>query len=66
MTAFRLPDGLDVLKLRKALWDHRIEVPVIERPDRLLIRVSHHFYTTEAEIDRLAEVLLKLLGERHP
>ena len=36
MTAFRLPDGLDVLKLRKALWGHRIEVPVIERPDRLL------------------------------
>jgi isopenicillin-N epimerase len=61
MTAFRLPDGLDVLWLRKALWEHRIEVPVIERPDRLLLRVSHHFYTTEAEIDRLAEVLLRLL-----
>ena len=38
--------------------------PVIERPDRLLLRVSHHFYTTEAEIDHLAEVLPTLLGER--
>jgi isopenicillin-N epimerase len=57
MTAFRLPDGINVLPLRKTLWDHRIEIPVIDRPDRLLIRVSHHFYTTEAEIDRLAEVL---------
>jgi isopenicillin-N epimerase len=61
MTAFRLPDGVNVLALRKALWDHRIEIPVIERPDRLLIRVSHHFYTTEAEIDRLADVLPGLL-----
>lgn len=61
MTAFELPGGLDVLKLRKALWDHRIEVPVIERPDRLLLRVSHHFYSTEAEIDRLAAVLPTLL-----
>ena len=49
-------------KLRKELWARRIEIPVIERPDRLLIRVSHHFYTTEAEIDRLAEVLAEVLG----
>ena len=61
MTAFRLPDGVDALRLRKALWAHRIEIPVIDRPDRLLIRVSHHFYTMETEIDRLAEVLPPLL-----
>ncbi|HEY8504163.1 MAG TPA: aminotransferase class V-fold PLP-dependent enzyme [Gemmataceae bacterium] len=57
MTAFRLPDGLDPLTLRKRLWEYRVEMPVIERPDRLLVRVSTHFYNTEAEIDRLAEVL---------
>jgi isopenicillin-N epimerase len=57
MTAFELPPGASAPKLRKEFWDRRIEIPVIERPDRLLIRVSHHFYTTEAEIDRLAEVL---------
>jgi isopenicillin-N epimerase len=61
MTAFELPAGVDVLALRRRLWEHRIEIPVIDRPDRVLIRVSHHFYTTEAEIDRLAEVLPTLL-----
>lgn len=57
MTAFELPAGTDPVALRKRLWDARVEIPVIDRPDRLLIRVSHHFYTTEAEIDRLTEVL---------
>ncbi|HSQ55165.1 MAG TPA: aminotransferase, partial [Gemmata sp.] len=57
MTAFNLPAGTDAAKLRKVLWARRVEVPVIERPDRLMLRVSHHFYTTEAEIDRLAEVV---------
>jgi isopenicillin-N epimerase len=57
MTAFELPRGVNAPKLRKELWDRRIEIPVVERPDRLLLRVSHHFYTTEAEIDRLGEVV---------
>ena len=57
LTAFELPPRLDPVRLRKALWDHRVEIPIIERPGRLLIRVSHHFYTTEAEIGRLVEVL---------
>jgi isopenicillin-N epimerase len=61
MTAFELPAGAEAVPLRKRLWAARVEVPVIERPDRLLVRVSHHFYNTEAEIDRLAEVLR---GER--
>ena len=59
MTAFELPAGArpKAAALRQAIWKHRIEVPVIERPDRLLLRVSTHFYNTDAEIDRLAEVL---------
>jgi isopenicillin-N epimerase len=57
MTAFELPPGVKAPKLRKELWDRRIEIPVIERPERLLLRVSQHFYTTEAEIDKLAEVV---------
>ena len=57
LTAFELPNGLNAAKLREELWKRRIEIPVIERPDRMLIRVSGHFYTTEAEIERLAEVL---------
>ncbi|HEY1190138.1 MAG TPA: aminotransferase class V-fold PLP-dependent enzyme [Gemmata sp.] len=62
MTAFELPAGTRARQLRAELWARRIEIPVIERPDRLLLRVSHHFYTTEAEIDRLAEVLPAVLS----
>jgi isopenicillin-N epimerase len=62
MTAFELPPGRTAIAWRKELWDRRVEIPVIERPGRLLVRVSHHFYTTEAEIDRLAEVLRELLS----
>lgn len=60
MTAFELPPGSSAPELRAALWARRVEIPVIERPERLLLRVSHHFYTTEAEIDRLAEVLKEI------
>lgn len=64
LTAFELPfrGPEHAAALRAAIWTHRIEVPVIERPDRLLIRVSTHFYNTTAEIDRLAEVLPKCLA----
>lgn len=63
LTAFRLPDGIDPETLRQALWQrYRIEAPVIERPDRTLIRVSTHFYNTVEEVDRLAEALPILLG----
>jgi isopenicillin-N epimerase len=61
MTAFNLPTGVNAAKLRKELWARRVEIPVIERPDRLMLRVSHHFYTTESEIDRLGEVLTEVL-----
>ena len=50
MTAFALPAGTDAVALRRALWERRVEIPVIERPDRLLLRVSHPFFTTEAEL----------------
>jgi isopenicillin-N epimerase len=61
MTAFSLPPGASAATLRKELWARRVEIPVIERPDWLLLRVSHHFYTTESEIDRLAEVLREVV-----
>jgi isopenicillin-N epimerase len=57
LTAFRVPAGTDPARLRAALWAERIEMPVIERPEGLLVRVSTHFYNTESEIDRLAEIL---------
>ena len=39
----------------------RIEIPIVERPDGLLIRTSTHFYNTEDELNHLAEVLPDLL-----
>jgi isopenicillin-N epimerase len=63
LSAFELPPGLGAAKLRTALWNRRIEIPIIDRPDRLLIRVSHHFYTTEAEIDVLSGELPAVLAE---
>jgi isopenicillin-N epimerase len=62
MTAFRLPAGVDAVALRRALWEARIEAPVIERPEGLLIRISTHFYNTEEEVGRLARELPTLLA----
>src|SRR5262245_46119577 len=61
MTAFELSEGVDPARLRERLWQERIELPVIERPERLLIRVSTHFYNSEGEVDRLAEALPGML-----
>jgi isopenicillin-N epimerase len=58
MTSFWLPLGIDANSLRRRLWEeHRIEIPIIERPEGLLIRVSTHFYNTKDEINRLAAAL---------
>ncbi|HEY7308256.1 MAG TPA: aminotransferase class V-fold PLP-dependent enzyme [Gemmataceae bacterium] len=62
MLAFRLPPGVEAPALRRRLWEEfRIEAPIVERPDRLLLRTSTHFYNTEAEIDCLANALPTLL-----
>jgi isopenicillin-N epimerase len=64
MIAFQLPGGIDPALLRRNLWErYHIEAPIIERPERLLIRVSTHWYNTEEEIDRLAAALTDLLPE---
>jgi len=63
MTAFRLPGDTDPATLRRGLWErHRIEAPIVERPEGPLVRVSTHFYNTSEEIDRLADALPGLLG----
>jgi len=65
MTAFELPftGPAKAAALRQAIWKHRIEVPIVERPDRLLLRVSTHFYNTHEEIDRLAAVVPGMLSQ---
>ena len=62
LMAYELAPGHAPVRLRQAIWDARFEMPVIERPDRLLIRTSTHFYNTEAEVDRLAEALPGMLA----
>ena len=62
MTAFRLPDPVQPAHWRKELWDrHRVEVPIVEHPDGLLLRISTHFYNTFEEIDRLGDAVEGLL-----
>ncbi|MFQ3649520.1 MAG: aminotransferase class V-fold PLP-dependent enzyme [Gemmataceae bacterium] len=62
MVAFELPAGIDSQKLRKALWEIRTEINVIDRPERVLFRTSTHFYNTHEELERLAERLPDLLA----
>jgi isopenicillin-N epimerase len=62
MTSFCLPDGTNSKELQSSLWERfRVEVSVIERPNRLMIRVSTHFYNSEGDVDRLSEALGDLL-----
>ena len=59
----RLPAGIDPSELRQRLWqEYHIEVPIIERPEGLLVRVSTHFFNTEEEVDRLSLALCHLLS----
>ncbi len=63
MTAFRLPRTVDAPTWRKRLWEEfRIEAPIVERPEGLLLRVSTHFYNTEEEIERLATAVKRFLA----
>jgi isopenicillin-N epimerase len=62
MTAFRLPVHVDAAVWRRRLWEEfRIEAPIVERPEGLLLRVSTHFYNTHEEIERLAEAVRQMV-----
>jgi isopenicillin-N epimerase len=44
--------------LQSELWDqHRIEIPVFQRGERVHLRVSCHLYNSEEQIGRLVEAL---------
>jgi len=62
MTTYRLPATVNATHWRRELWQrYRIEAPIVERPEGLLVRISTHFYNTIEEIDRLAEAVESLL-----
>src|SRR5262249_42484943 len=44
MMAYELPAGVDPVALRAGLWQERIELPGIERPDRLPIPTPTPFF----------------------
>jgi isopenicillin-N epimerase len=57
-----LPPTAQAPAWRAALWERfRIEAPIVERPEGLLIRVSTHFYNTEDEIDRIGQAVETLI-----
>jgi isopenicillin-N epimerase len=61
LTAFRMPASAQGPLWRERLWEHRIEAPIVERPEGLLLRISTNFYNTEEEIDRLAQLTKSLV-----
>jgi isopenicillin-N epimerase len=64
LTAYRLPADVQAPVWRSALWErYRIEAPIVERPEGLLLRISTHFYNTEEEIDRIGCAVETLLKE---
>ena len=64
LTAYRLPTDVQAPAWRTALWERfRIEAPIVERPEGLLLRISTHFYNTEEEIDRIGSAVEALLKE---
>jgi isopenicillin-N epimerase len=63
MTAFWCPPGTDDEQLRRRLWDRRIEALVNKWPEGVMLRISTHFYTTESELERLAEAMPSLLAK---
>lgn len=63
MLGFILPASVDSTLLGRALWDQfGIEVSVVKWSDAALLRVSTHFYNTEADLERLAHALEWLLA----
>jgi isopenicillin-N epimerase len=58
MTSFAMYGFGDTLLLHNWLWQqHRIEVALMTHEGGQILRVSTHVFNTEAEIDRLADVL---------
>jgi len=64
LTAYRLPAEVQAPIWRQGLWERfRIEAPIVERPEGLLLRVSTHFYNTEDEIERIGHAVETLVVE---
>ena len=63
MAAVKLPHQVqDARTFKQALWDEfRIEVPIIQRHDEILLRFSLQVYNTEEDADRLVDAVQTLV-----
>jgi isopenicillin-N epimerase len=62
MVAIRLPAEVDVVDLKRRLYDDwRIEAPVYRWNDIPILRISIQAYTRETDLDRLEEALMALV-----
>ena len=60
MRGFHLPPAVDGRELKRRLYEeHRVEVPVVERPDGWTLRVSVQAYNDEADLDALVAGLTR-------
>ena len=59
-----MPPGLDDEELRRKLWERQIEALINRWPEGVTLRISTHFYTTEAQVERLAEAIPALTSRR--
>lgn len=62
MASVILPDGDRDALQNRLLFEHRIEVPIMPWPGRVL-RVSAQLYNTFADYEKLAQALAKILAE---
>jgi isopenicillin-N epimerase len=61
MIAVPLPPS-DPLELKRRLYDdYRIEVPIIDWPGQLMVRISFQGYNTADDLDRLIQALVELM-----
>ncbi|MBX2797573.1 MAG: aminotransferase class V-fold PLP-dependent enzyme [Myxococcales bacterium] len=65
MVTVRLPDrfrgaGEASLRVRQALFDHKIEVHTAHRQEQLYVRVGTQIYNDLEDVDRLARAVLEL------
>jgi isopenicillin-N epimerase len=57
MRSYVAPVGVDVASLVERLFEARLDVPVIEIDDMVIVRVSFAWYVSEGDIARLLRVL---------
>jgi isopenicillin-N epimerase len=64
MVSIRLPNQADVAKLAQTLYkEHRISVPVMTWNGVNLLRLSVQEYTSQAQVDKLVEVVVSIVKE---